>query len=70
MVIFLVFMAYAGIGAVVLLVGIIFYLRSVASRKRYCCPQCGEQLQVELMKAEHCNMCGAPLRREMMEAQP
>jgi hypothetical protein len=42
----------------------------VASRKRYCCPQCGEQLQVELMKAEHCNMCGAPLRREMMEAQP
>ncbi len=57
---------YAGIGAVVVLVGVLLYLRSAASRKRYCCPQCGEQVAVELMKAGHCNVCGVPLRDEMI----
>ena len=61
-----VLLLYTGIGVIVIVLGVLFYLRSVASRKRYCCPQCGEQVSVELMKAGHCNVCGAPLRNEMI----
>ena len=57
---------YGGMGLVLLALGILFYWRSVSSRKRYCCPQCGEQISVELMEAGHCNTCGAPFRSEMM----
>jgi hypothetical protein len=62
----IVLLVYGGIGILVFALGTLFYLRSVSSRKRYCCPQCGEQMSVELMKAEHCNMCGAPLKAEMI----
>ena len=51
-----------GIGLAVVGLGIVFYLRAVASRKVYNCPQCGEVVRVELMRASHCNHCGAPLR--------
>ena len=61
----IVLLIYGGGALVVVVLGVLFYLRSVSTRKRYCCPQCGEQMSVELMKAEHCNMCGAPLRGEM-----
>jgi len=62
----IVLLIYAGIGVIVVVLGILLYLRSVSNRKRYCCPQCGEQVSVELMKARHCNICGAPLRNEMI----
>ena len=58
---------YALIGLLLIILAVVFYTRSVASRKRYCCPQCGEQISVELMDAGHCNFCGAPLRNEMKE---
>ena len=56
---------YLGIGVVVILLGILFFLRAFASRKTYRCPQCGEEIRVELMHASHCNTCGADL--EMTE---
>lgn len=37
------------------------YLRSLLSRKKYYCPKCGEQIQVELMEASRCSVCGARL---------
>ena len=52
---------YLAMGVVVVGLGVLLYLRAVASRKRYACPKCGEKLSVELMKARRCNMCGAPL---------
>ena len=52
-----------GIVLVVVVLGVLFYLRAAASRKLYKCPQCGEMVEVELMKASHCNHCGAPLTR-------
>jgi hypothetical protein len=61
----IVLLVYAGVGIGLVVLGALFYMRSVSTRKRYCCPQCGEQLSVELMKAQHCNLCGAPLRGEM-----
>ncbi len=45
--------------------GILFYFLAVRSRKHYVCPQCGEELMVEHMKASRCNFCGAPLEQEM-----
>jgi len=54
------FLVYGAIAVVVVGFGFLFYVRSVASRKRYVCPQCGEQQTVELMDASHCNACGAP----------
>ena len=61
---------YGAIGAILLVLAIVFYSRSVASRKRYCCPKCGEQISVELMSAGHCNVCGTPLRNEMHGGRP
>jgi len=45
---------------------ILLYYLAVRSRKTYRCPQCGETIQVEYLKAEHCGMCGAPLKEEEM----
>ena len=56
---------YGVVGAVVVAAGVVFYLRAAASRKQYCCPQCGERFGVELMKASHCNVCGTPVRHPM-----
>lgn len=53
-------------GLLVLVLGAIFFARSLASRKYYCCPQCGERFRVELMKASRCNVCGAPIPRDML----
>ena len=53
---------YGGILAAVVLLGLLFYVRAVVSRRAYRCPQCGEEARVELMSASHCNHCGAPLR--------
>jgi ribosomal protein S27AE len=45
-----------------LVLGLVFYLFSVRSRKSYRCPKCGETItNVEYMKAKRCGMCGAPL---------
>ena len=54
---------YGGIGLLLVGLGVVFYLRAVASRKTYACPQCGEVVRVELMRASHCNHCGTPLNR-------
>lgn len=47
---------------IIIVLGIFFYLLSVASRKRFRCPQCGEYIQTEYLVAKRCNLCGAPLR--------
>jgi len=60
-----VLLIYGSIAALIVVLGLVFYLRSVGSRKRYDCPQCGEQVSVELMRASHCSMCGAPLGATM-----
>lgn len=39
-----------------------FFVFSVASRRSYRCPQCGERITTEYLKAKHCNLCGAPLQ--------
>ncbi len=41
--------------------GAFFYLRSRKSRTRYHCPNCGNSIQTELLKAEHCSICGTAL---------
>ena len=33
---------YGGIGTLLVVLGVVFYLRSVSSRKSYTCSQCGE----------------------------
>lgn len=43
--------------------GILFFILSVASRRSYVCSTCGEKfVEMEHMRAEHCNMCGASLK--------
>jgi rRNA maturation endonuclease Nob1 len=58
----LVFLGYAVIGALVLAVAVLLYVRAVASRKVYRCPHCQEIIRVELMTARFCNVCGARLQ--------
>ena len=48
----------------IIILAILFYFLSVRSRKSYHCPQCGEKVRVERMKASRCGMCGAPLKQE------
>lgn len=55
---------YGGGGLILLVLAILFYLRSVASRKHYVCPHCGDRSTVELMEAGHCSSCGTQLERE------
>ncbi len=57
------FAIYTLIGAVVL-VPIVLYIFAVGSRRSYRCPQCGEQLATEYLKAKRCNTCGAPLSEQ------
>lgn len=49
---------------ILLILAILFYFLSVQSRKSYKCPQCGERVRVEHMKASRCGMCGAPIKQE------
>lgn len=58
-----VLIVYGGGGALMLLLGVFFYVRSVESRAEYRCSQCGERQKTELMTASRCNHCGAPLHR-------
>jgi uncharacterized protein (DUF983 family) len=51
-------------GGLALGLGIVFFLRSMDSRKWFACPKCGERLRAELMEARHCNTCGAELKQE------
>ena len=54
-------MPFLGIAALIVL-GVLFYLRAVASRRGMRCPQCGEYMRIELMDtAQRCNTCGAPM---------
>ena len=57
----LILLLYVLVGAAVIGLGVLLWLRSVASRKRYRCPQCGEAATVELMEASRCSTCGASL---------
>ncbi len=48
--------------AVLIVLGVLFYMRAVASRKGLRCPQCGEYMRIELMDdPQRCNTCGAPM---------
>lgn len=49
------------IGVLVLLGMGLAYLASVGSRRSYQCPNCGESVRVEHMKAVRCGHCGGPL---------
>ncbi len=53
--------------AIIVFLAIIFYYFSVQSRKLYRCPQCGEKIRVEYMRATRCNICGVPLKQENMQ---
>ena len=54
---------FYGTGAIIMItLCVLFYLRSVSTRKAYHCGQCGESFKTELMEASHCNHCGAPLK--------
>ena len=55
------YLCYIAVLALLIALGIFFYMRAVISRKTYRCPKCGEIVRVELMHAAHCNTCGAPL---------
>jgi DNA-directed RNA polymerase subunit RPC12/RpoP len=57
--IILVFYLMLGLGAIGL--AVLLYVRAMASRAVYRCPQCQEIVTVELMQASRCNTCGAPL---------
>lgn len=61
-----VLMIYTLVG-LVLLAPIVFFAFSLASRKSYSCPQCGERITTEYLDAEHCSMCGAPLSLSRQE---
>ena len=52
---------------IIAILAVVFYYFSVQSRKFYRCPQCGEKVRVEYMKASRCGMCGAPLKQEETE---
>ncbi len=56
-------LAYVLIG-ILILSPIVFYVFSVGSRRAYRCPECGEQMTAEYLKAKRCNMCGAPLQQK------
>jgi predicted RNA-binding Zn-ribbon protein involved in translation (DUF1610 family) len=40
------------------------YFLSVMSRKAYTCPECGEKIRVEYMRASRCSVCGALLKQD------
>ena len=54
-------LVYVLVGVAVAGLGVLLYVRSLASRQAYRCPQCREVVSVELMRASRCNVCGAPL---------
>ncbi len=49
---------------VVLTIGLLCYLRSVASRRHWRCPACGERCTTEHLEATCCSSCGAALEDE------
>jgi ribosomal protein S27AE len=53
------------IPAALVVLGILFYVLAVSSRRRYRCPKCGEKLLTEYLDAKRCGMCGAPLERSL-----
>lgn len=54
---------YICIGVIVLIIviGIIGFIKSVLSRKYYKCPTCGESFRSENMESKTCKVCGADL---------
>lgn len=46
---------------VMAITAVIAYCKSVASRKYYRCPECGESFRTEHMTAQCCKVCGAKL---------
>lgn len=63
---------YVAIPIVLVVLGVLFYQRSRASRMGLRCPACNEYMRIELMSEnQRCNTCGAPLRpTEENNAQP
>lgn len=50
-------------GIVLLILGVVFYLRALRHRSVYECPSCGERFHAELMEAANCSTCGTALHR-------
>ncbi len=57
-------MLFLIITPIIIVLGILFYCRSVNSRKYYRCPDCGERVRAELGRTSHCPMCGTQLERD------
>ncbi len=55
------------ISAIVLIVYL--FNRSKNSRKQYKCPNCGENIKVEYMKAKYCNICGHELQENLSNTE-
>jgi len=47
------------LGFIVALVGLALYLRSLANRKTFTCPECNESIETEFLDVENCTSCGA-----------
>ena len=52
---------FFGILILVIVIGIIGFIKSVMSRKYYRCPVCGESFRSENMDSKTCKVCGANL---------
>lgn len=52
---------FFGVLILVIVIGIIGFIKSVMSRKYYRCPVCGESFRAENMNSKTCKVCGADL---------
>ena len=60
---FAILLIWALVGLAVL-VPVTLFIFAYASRSRFRCDKCGEELITEYLNAERCGMCGAALRQE------
>ena len=49
---------YIGVLILLILGGLVFWMRAVASRTAWTCPSCGERGRSELGSTAHCPSCG------------
>ena len=47
--------------AIIIIAGIIGFIKAIKSRKFYKCPVCGESFRAENMSPSNCKICGAEL---------
>ena len=57
-----------GVGVLIVIVGVIGFIKAVISRKIYTCPVCGEKFRAENMEVKTCSVCGASMSEEEEES--